>query len=287
VAGQSNADTYRKMVENEWVSRDTVESWARWHDKLTIQGKAVTERLAKHARILPGIRVLDLACGTGDPAISLARLVGPEGRVTATDLSAGLVVVARANASRSGALNIDFREADMQALPFADASFDAVTSKIGIMYAVDLPKAVSEIRRVLSPGGRMAFAVWGPPDQGSYLGFVLGRFFARRVPEPPPPDMPFPLRFAAPGSLGAALRVAGLPSVEEETVVLPLPWPGSPEEVWMQFYDVAVPMRPYLDSFSREERAAAFEEALAMLPPNRMQDLTELTVAMNFASAPR
>lgn len=287
MAGQSNADTYRKMVENEWVSRDTVESWARWHDKLTIQGKAVTERLATHARIVPGIRVLDLACGTGDPAISLARLVGPKGMVTATDLSAGMVEVARANASRSGALNIDFREADMQALPFADASFDAVTSKIGIMYAVDLPKAVSEIRRVLSPGGRMAFAVWGPPDQGSYLGFVLGRFFARRVPEPPPPDMPFPLRFAAPGSLGAALRAAGLPSVEEETVVLPLPWPGSPEEVWMQFYDVAVPMRPYLDSFSREERAAAFEEALATLPANRMPDLTELTVAMNFASAPR
>ncbi len=287
MAGQPSADTYRKMVENEWGSRDTVESWARWHDKLTIQGKAVTERLATHARILPGMRVLDLACGTGDPAISLARLVGPKGMVTATDLSAGMVEVARANASRSGALNLDFREADMQALPFVDASFDAVTSKIGIMYAVDLPKAVSEIRRVLSPGGRMAFAVWGPPDQGSYLGFVLGRFFARRVPETPPPDMPFPLRFAASGSLGAALRATGLPSVEEETVVLPLPWPGSPEEVWMQFYDVAVPMRPYLDSFSREERAAAFEEALAMLPPNRMQDLTELTVAMNFASAPR
>jgi len=61
-----------------------------------------------------------------------------------------------------------------------------------------------------------------------------------------------------------------------------LPWPGSPEEVWMQFYDVAVPMRPYIDSFSSEERAAAFKEALAMLPPNRKPDFTELTVAMNF-----
>jgi hypothetical protein len=63
--------------------------------------------------------------------------------------------------------------------------------------------------------------------------------------------------------------------------------PGSPEEVWVQFHDVAVPMRPYIDSFSREQRAAAFEEALAMLPPNRMPDLTELTVAMHFASAAR
>jgi ubiquinone/menaquinone biosynthesis C-methylase UbiE len=287
MADQSNAGAYQKMVEDEWVSSDTVESWARWHNKLTIQGKAITERLAAHARIVPGMRVLDLACGTGDPAISLAGLVGAKGRVTATDLAAGMVEVARANAMRSDVLNIDFRQADMQALPFADASFDAVTSKIGIMYVVDLPKAVSEIRRVLRPGGRMAFAVWGPPDQGTYLDFVLGRFFARRVPEPPPPDMPFPLRFAAMGSLGEALRAAGLPSVEEETAVLPLPWPGSPEEVWLQFYDVAVPMRPYIDSFSRQERAAAFKEALAMLPPNRKPDLTELTVAMNFASAPR
>jgi ubiquinone/menaquinone biosynthesis C-methylase UbiE len=287
VAGQPNVVTYQKMVENEWGSSDTVESWARWHDKLTIQGKAVTERLATHARILPGMQVLDLACGTGDPAISFARLVGPKGRVTATDVSTGMVEVARANARRSGVLNMDFRHADMQALPFADSSFDAVTSKIGIMYAVDLTKTVSEIRRVLRPGGRMAFAVWGPPDQGSYLNFVLGPFFARRLPESPPPDMPFPLRFAAPGSLAAALRTAGLASVEEETVVLPLPWPGPPAEVWAQFYDVAVPMRSYIDSFSREERDAAFEEALATLPRNRAADLTELTVAMNFAFAPR
>ena len=56
MAIQSNAGTYQKMVENEWVSSDTVESWGPWHDKLTIQGKAITERLATHARILPGMR---------------------------------------------------------------------------------------------------------------------------------------------------------------------------------------------------------------------------------------
>jgi SAM-dependent methyltransferase len=233
------------------------------------------------------MRVLDLACGTGDPAISLARMVGPDGQVMATDLSTGMVEVARANAGRAGVTNIDFRQADMQALPFEDASFDAVTSRIGIMYAVDMPKAIWEIRRVLKPGGRMAFAVWGPPDQGSYLGFVFGPFFARRPPDPPPPDMPFPLRFAAPGSLGMALRAAGLNAIDDETAVLPFPWPGPPEECWAQFYDVAVPMRPYVDSFSKEERATAFAEALAMLPAKRQPDFTELTVAVNFAAAPK
>ena len=282
-----NASAYQKIVEAEWAAGDTVESWARWHDKLTIQGKAITERLAMHARIGPGMRVLDLACGTGDPAISFAHLVGPRGTVVATDLSAGMIDVARANARRADADNIELRQTDMQALPFADATFDAVTSKIGIMYAVDLAKAVSECRRVLKPGGRMAFAVWGPPELGTYLGFVLGPFFARRAPDRPPADMPFPLRFAEPGSLGRALRAAGVDSIDEETIVLPLPWPGSAEEVWTQFYDVAVPMRPYVDSFSKEERAQAYKEALATLPSNRKSDWTELTVAMNFASAPR
>jgi len=99
VAIQSNAGTYQKMVENEWVSSDTVESWGPWHDKLTIQGKAITERLADTCTDPSRHAVLDLACGTGDPAISLARLVGPKGKVTATDLSAGMIEVARANAS--------------------------------------------------------------------------------------------------------------------------------------------------------------------------------------------
>jgi SAM-dependent methyltransferase len=281
------ANAYQKLVEHEWCAPDTVQAWARWHDKLTVQGKAVTERLARHARLRPGMRVLDLASGTGDPAITFARLVSPDGRIVGTDLSAGMVEVARANAAREGVRDIEFRQADMQALPFDDASFDAVTSRIGIMYAVDIAKTVAEIRRVLKPGGRMAFAVWGPPDQGTYIAFVVGGFFAHRQPETPPPDMPFPLRFAAPGSLGAALHAAGVTQLEEETAVLPFPWPGPAEEVWRQFYDVAVPLRAYIESFSAEERAAVFKEALDTLPPNRDPARTELTAAINFASAPR
>jgi SAM-dependent methyltransferase len=179
---------------------------------------------------------------------------------------------------------MSFQVADAQALPFEDESFDAVTCRLGIMYFVDLPKALREVRRVLKPSGRVAFAAWGPPGSETYSAFILGPFFARRALPMPPADMPFPLRFATPNVMADALRSAGLREVEEENAIVSSAWPGPPEEVWKAFYDMAVPMRPYLDSFSPEDRAAAFQEALAILPRDRDPKRTDLTLSVNFAA---
>ena len=274
---------YQRLVESEWLPGSTAEAWGRWHTQLTVSGAVMTARLVEHARLRPGMHVLDLASGTGDPAITLARHVGPNGRVTGTDLSESMLAVARENAR--GIANLSFRVADAQSLPFDDESFDVVTCRLGIMYFVDLPKALREIRRVLKPGGRAVFAAWGPPGTDTYSAFLLGPFFARKELPPPPPDMPFPLRFAAPGSMADALRQVGLCEVEEQSAILPCLWPGTPEEAWRAFYDLAVPMRPYIDSFSREERAQAFQEALAILPKGGDPERTELTVSVNYAVA--
>jgi SAM-dependent methyltransferase len=276
---------YQKLVEDEWLNAATIRAWTRWHDKVTVETAAVTKRLAMHAQIHSGARVLDLASGTGDPAIALARLVGPGGHVTATDLSEGMLDAARENARKAGQANLSFRHADAQALPFDDESFDAVTCRLGIMYFVDVHRALREVRRVLKPRGRVALAAWGPWDRGTFWRFVLGPLFARRPPSPPPPDAPSPLRFAASSSLSAALGEAGFTSIEEENSVVPTPWPGPAEEVWAQFYDLAVPLRPYIDSFSPETRGEAFRESLAMLPDGGDPECTELTAAVNFASA--
>src|SRR5688572_21992297 len=103
---------YRRLVREEWTQADTVAAWARWHTKITAQQVHMREALIAQSGLEPGMRVLDLACGTGDPALELARRVGLGGRVTASDLSAQMLDVCRKNASAAGLANMDFVVAD-------------------------------------------------------------------------------------------------------------------------------------------------------------------------------
>ncbi len=142
-------------------------------------------RLVRHARVQAGQRVLDVACGTGVVAITARRLGAI---VTALDLTPELLERAREN-SRVADVDIEWHEGDVEALPFADATFDAVLSQFGHMFAPRPELAVAEMLRVLKPAGILAFATW-PPE------LLIGRTFAlvaRYMPAPPPGVAPPPL----------------------------------------------------------------------------------------------
>ena len=254
---------YRNLVRDEWTNGDTVAAWARWHAKITAQQVNMREALIEQARLEPGLRVLELACGTGDPAIEIARRVGPTGHVTATDLSAGMLDVCRQNALAAGICNMDFAVADAEQLQFPSASFDRVTSRLGIMYFVDVQRALDEIKRVLAPGGVVALQVWGPPEESPYIAKAVGPFMQRLSPPPPSPDAPGPLRFAPGGKLAGALTAAGFRDTHEARSSMILPWPGPPDELWQHIYDIAIPLRPLFDGLSGDERAAALAESVA------------------------
>ena len=134
--------------------------------------------LVRFARVAPGERVLDVACGTGVVAITAARM----GAVAeGLDLAPALLDRARRNAVLAG-FEVGFREGDAEALPYLDASFDVVVSQFGHMFAPRPDVTVSEMLRVLRPGGRLAFSTWPPDD-------YVGRIFAlagRHMPLPPP-----------------------------------------------------------------------------------------------------
>ena len=133
--------------------------------------------LVKYARVRPGEAVLDVGTGTGVVAVTAARAGG---KVRALDLTPALLEHARKNAEVAG-VAIDFVEGDAEALPYEDRSFDVVLSQFGHMFAPRPEVAVSELLRVLKPGGRIAFSTW-PPDQ------FIGRMFAligRYLPPPP------------------------------------------------------------------------------------------------------
>jgi SAM-dependent methyltransferase len=255
-------EEYRKVVRDEWTNGDTVAAWARWHAKITEQQVNMREALIQHARLEPGMRVLDLACGTGDPAIEIARRVGPSGHVTATDLSPQMVDECRKNASAAGIANMDFATADAENLQFGPECFDRVTSRLGAMYFVDVQRALAEIKRVLVIGGIVALQVWGPPDESPYFMNAVEPFARRLSPPPPPADAPTPLRFAPPGKLADALVAAGFFDTREDRRTMVLSWPGSPNELWQHLYDIAIPLRPLFDGLSGDERSAAIGESV-------------------------
>lgn len=256
-------EQYRKVVRDEWTNSDTVAAWARWHPKITAQQVNMREALIQYARLEPGMRVLELACGTGDPALEIARRVGPKGRVTATDLSPQMLDECRKNASAAGIANMDFAVVDAENLQFGRESFDRVTSRLGVMYFVDVQRALAEIKRVLVPEGIVALQVWGPPDESPYFMNAVGPFARRLSPPPPPADAPTPLRFAPPGKLVDALTAAGFRDTREDRRSMVLPWPGSPNELWQHLYDIAIPLRPLFDGLSGDERSAAISESVA------------------------
>jgi SAM-dependent methyltransferase len=119
------------------------------------------ERLLELAALQPGMRVLDVACGTGLVTFRAAALVGSSGAVTATDISDAMVTHVAAEPVRPGSAPIAARRMDAEALDFPDGSFDAALCALGLMYVPDPVAALREMRRVLSPGGRAAAAVWG------------------------------------------------------------------------------------------------------------------------------
>ena len=110
--------------------------------------------------LMPGERVLDVACGTGVVARAAAVAVGPTGTVVGVDLNPGMVALARSTCSLPGSCAVDYREADVADLPFDEGSFDVVTCQLGLQYFPDRPAALAEIRRVLRDGGRFVALVW-------------------------------------------------------------------------------------------------------------------------------
>jgi SAM-dependent methyltransferase len=254
---------FETKVKTEWLDDATCAAWRKWHDKSVHFWRELTRAQLAVARLAPGQRVLDLASGTGDPALDVAKIVGPTGHVTVTDLAPQMLDIARENAARAGLANLSYEVVDAHTMPYPDASFDRITCRLGVMFFWDCPKALAEIRRVLKPGGIVSFVCWGPIDRNEYMRAATGAFHQRQPLPAPPPGAPHPARFGAPGSLSAELRHAGFSAIQEESLVVPLRWPGPPDELWTRQYEISAPLRPYFDSFPPDAKAAAIQETIA------------------------
>jgi SAM-dependent methyltransferase len=248
----------------QWGSSYRLIASEKWKAKSAAMGRDVTDALVEYARPKSGMNVLDLASGTGEPAISLASRVGFEGHVTALDLSSDLLAIAAERAQQRGLKNFSTQQADAHQLPFPDQSFDLVTSRFGVMFFQDCERALREVIRVLKPGAQACFLAWGPFEQpywSSTMGVVLDHVGGPAIA----PGGPDPFRFCNPGSLSSVMRKAGFGDVKEETRTVPWTWPGTAEEVWEQAQAVAAPFIPLLQRIPAGKRDAIDQNAISAI----------------------
>lgn len=255
----------------DWSTRARAMASEKWRQQSAVMGSELTAAIVEAARAEPGMRILDVASGTGEPALSLAEKVGPGGHVTATDVSETSLAIAERRAQKRGLSNLAFRSADVHQLPFPDAAFDRVTSRCGVMFFSDLPRALGELHRVLKPDGRIALLAWGPFEQ-PYFEAMAGTVLKMVPGTELPGSVRTMFRFGRQGLLAAALSEAGFRQAEENFQQLPWIWPGSAEDLWQYFQKVTVPFRPLLERIPPERRPevdAAVQQVLARFHDGR------------------
>ena len=210
-------------------------------------------RLVEAAAITPGMRVLDVAAGTGNASLPAAQ-VGAD--VVASDLTPALLEAGRARATTLG-LELEWAEADAEALPFADASFDAVISSIGCMFAPHHQVVADELVRVCRPGGTIALLSWTPEGMIGALLKTIGPF----APPPPAGATP-PPRWGDPGHLAELFgeRVAFGTLERQALTVTAFPHAQDFGEHFKARYGPTIAARA---NAARNGREAAFDEALA------------------------
>ena len=258
-----SADEIRDAQRATWARLSA--SWEQWDsvimDQLGPVGAAMIDRLD----IAEDHQHLDIASGTGEPGLSIARLV-PKGRVVLTDLAAEMLDVAARRARAQGIANIEARVCSADDLPFDDATFDSVSVRFGYMFFPDVAKATAEFARVLKPGGRLCSSVWIKPEQNPWTSVAMQAIATEAELVPPDRDGPNMFRCAAPGYVSALYEGAGLHDVAEWDVDIELVT-RSPEEYWDMISDhvsLAVAALQQVDASARERmRAKAIAEVSA------------------------
>ncbi len=244
-------DNFKSGQEALW-NRMAV-GWDRRYEEIERLSKPANQWLCDAAELREGMTVLDIASGSGQPAFMAAARVAP-GRVTATDISSVMVEGLRRRAAAEGVLNLDAVVADMDDLRFEDGRFDAVTCRWGFMFSRQPVKALSEARRVLKPGGKLATATWdgsAPVPLGTLLTQIMDVMAGK-----PPGREPLPSPLDTPDDLAIALEHAGFDDISVVDLRFSFDF-ESPEEWWDFILEVSTPNKLRVDALGEADLAEA------------------------------
>ena len=251
-----DASRYKETTREQWD--DAAAAWHRWGPFLEEWLGEATELMLDVAAVTADSSVLDLAAGAGGQTIAAARRAQA---VLATDISAGILEFAAAEARAAGLGNVATRVMDGERLDVEDGSFDAAISRLGLMYMPDKQAALEEARRVLRPGGRYAAVVFAEPDRNAFFSVPIAIIRRRAELPPPAPGLPGPFSSAG---IGEQLEAAGFGAVEVRRVAAPLRLASAAEcaRLERESFGALHQMLAGLAEAEREEAWAEIESAL-------------------------
>jgi ubiquinone/menaquinone biosynthesis C-methylase UbiE len=206
---------YKEIQRQGWAS--VAKGWEKWWKTIEVGADNVSHRLIELAEIKSGSRVLDIATGIGDPAITAARKVGSSGRVLATDISPQMLSIAKQRAISLGLHHvIEFKEGDAETIELPTSTFDAVLCRWGLMFLPDLRTGLSNIYSSLVNGGRLAFAVWSSSEKVPFISLVINTISKETHKPGLPPGIPGPFILADENVLKDSLTKSGFGDVAIE-----------------------------------------------------------------------
>jgi SAM-dependent methyltransferase len=246
---------FREAQHRHWDAAAV--GWKEWSAFNDRADAHISQRLVELAGVRSGSRVLDIAAGYGEPALTAAREAGAEGRVVATDISAEMLAFGRERAAAAGLGNIEFLQSDALSLEFPRASFDAAVSRWGIIFEPDAEAAAARIRGFLEPGARIAISSWGEPDQVPFLSIPMTTTMQRLNVPPPPAGTPGPLSRPTPAAIGALLQGGGFSNVavEQDQVTYEF---DSPEHFTAYVRAISAPIRAMIEQHAGDAQEDAW-----------------------------
>jgi ubiquinone/menaquinone biosynthesis C-methylase UbiE len=208
---------YKEAERQSWNS--VAAGWQKWWKPIEKGAEKVSRRLTELAEIKSGSRVLDIATGIGEPAITAANQVGKNGHILATDISPQMLSVAKQRAISLGLQNvIKFKEGDIETLDLPSSAFDAALCRFGLMFLPDLKGGLSNIYRSLLEGGHLAAAVWAAPAQDTLSDVTMKTVMKETNSPPPPPGTPGPFSLSDENTLKNSFLTSGFKDLALERI---------------------------------------------------------------------
>jgi len=272
---------FKETTRNQWNS--AAEAWDRWSPLLSRWLGPATELMLDMTNVQRGSRVLDVAAGAGEQTMAAARRTGPTGYVLATDLSPGILARAAANAKQAGFAHVDTLVKDGESLSEIEGQpFDAVISRVGLIYFPDQHKALSGMRGQLREGGRVGAMTYAAADLNGFFSIPVGIIRRRAALAAPLAGQPGPFSLGDPDVLAKRFKDAGFTDIQVERVSAPVRLGSALEclQFEQESFGALHQMLGGLNEQEQDDAWAEIEEALgAFEADGRFEGPCEMLVA--------